>query len=92
MDGRGGKKGKRWIWEGERVVEMWDWDLGNGCGLRRRAATLSSLYRNLTPTVDQNALVIAFAPVFATTYLNLHLNYERTNQKTDLRSESTALM
>lgn len=35
---------------------------GNGCGRRRRAATLSSLCRNLTPSVHKNALVIAFAP------------------------------
>lgn len=49
--GKGGSKGR-----------TSGWDLGNGCGWGHRAATLSSLYRNLTPTVHKNALVIAFAP------------------------------
>lgn len=74
------------------MAEMWDWDLGNGCGSRHGAATLSSPYRNLTPTVrKKNAPVIAFAPVYAPTYLNLRRRYGKTNRKTDLRSESTAL-
>lgn len=72
------------------VVEMWDWDLRNGCGAEHKAATLSSLYRNLTPAVHKNALVIAYAPVFAPTYLNLHLSYKKSSHKTDLGSENNS--
>lgn len=86
------KKGKRGIWRenGWRRcgIGIWGMVVVRGTEPRRWAHRTGISPR---PFAKKNAPVIAFAPVYAPTYLNLRRRYGKTNRKTDLRSESTAL-